>query len=88
VRKATKGGFMKATPKTRASDVRSFVLGRRWPLDGLDQPTMRWLSTIAKRKHVAVVDVIYEALDSLVAKWETDAELEEKLSSSDAAKRW
>jgi hypothetical protein len=37
---------------------------------------MRWLSKIAKRKYVAVVDVIYEALDSFVAKWETEAELE------------
>jgi hypothetical protein len=88
VRKATKGGFMKAIPKTRASDVTSFVLGGRWPLDDLDQPTMRWLCTIAKRKHVAVIDVIYEALDSFVAKWEADAELGEKLSSSGAAKRW
>jgi hypothetical protein len=37
---------------------------------------------------VAVVDVIYEALDSFVAKWEAEAEMEKKLSSSDAAKRW
>jgi hypothetical protein len=46
----------------------------------LTQPTMRWLIKIAKGKHVAVVDVIYEALDSFVAKWEADAELEKKLS--------
>jgi hypothetical protein len=67
---------MKTIPKTRASNVTPFVLEGRWPLDGLDQPTMRWLSKIAKRKHVAVVDVIYEALDSFVAKWEAEAELE------------
>jgi hypothetical protein len=47
--------------------------------DGPDQPTMRWLSKVAKRKHVAVVDVIYEALDSFVAKWEADAELEKNI---------
>lgn len=88
VRKATEGSFMKTIPKTRASNVTPFVLEGRWSLDGLDQPTMRWLSKIAKRKHVAVVDVIYEALDSFVAKWEAEAELEKKLSSPDAAKRW
>jgi hypothetical protein len=37
------------------------------------------LSKIAKRKHVAVVDVIYEALESFVAKCEPEAELEEKI---------
>jgi hypothetical protein len=47
-------------------------------LDGLDQPTMRWLSKIAKRKHVAVVDVIYQAIESFLAKWNAEAELETK----------
>ena len=48
-------------------------------LDGLDQPTMRSLSKEAKRKHVAVADVIYEAMESFVAKWEAEAELEQKI---------
>ena len=56
-----------------------FVLAGRWALDGLDQPTMRWLSKTAKRKHVAVADIIYEALDSFVAKCEAHAELETKI---------
>ena len=55
---------MKAIPKTRASNVTPFVLEGRWLLDGLDQPTMRWLSKIAKRKHVAVVDVIRREMGS------------------------
>ncbi len=55
---------MKAIPKTRASNVTRFVLEGRWLLDGLDQPTMRWLSKIAKRKHVAVVDVIRREMGS------------------------
>jgi len=79
VRKATEGGFTKTIPKTRASNVTPFVLEDRWPLDALDQPTMPSLSKIAKRKHVAVVDVIYEALESFVAKCEAEAELEEKI---------
>ena len=45
----------------------------------LTQPTMRWLSKIAKRKHVAVADVIYEAIESFLAKWEAEAELETKI---------
>ena len=48
-------------------------------LDGLDQPTMRSLSKEAKRKHVAVADVIYEAMESFVAKCEAEAELEQKI---------
>jgi len=79
VRKATEGGFMKTIPKTRASNVTPFVLEGLWSLDGLDQPTMRWLSKIAKRKHVAVVDVIYEAIESFLARWEAEAELETKI---------
>ena len=70
---------MKTIPKTRASNVTPFVLEGLWSLDGLDQPTMRWLSKIAKRKHVAVVDVIYEAIESFLARWEAEAELETKI---------
>ncbi len=78
VRKVTEGGFMKTIPK-RPSNVTPFVLEGCWALDGLDQPTMRWLSKVAKRKHVRVADVIYEALESFVAKWEAEAELETKI---------
>jgi hypothetical protein len=58
---------MKTIPK-RPTNVTPFVLEGCWALDGLDQPTMRWLSKVAKRKHVGVADVIYEALESFVAK--------------------
>jgi hypothetical protein len=51
----------------------------RWALDGLDQQTMRWLSKEAKRKRVGVADVIYEAVESFVAKCEAEAELETKI---------
>ena len=70
---------MKTTPETRPSNVTPFVLEGCWVIDGLDQPTMRWLSKIAKRKHVAVADVIYEAIESFLAKWEAEAELEAKI---------
>ena len=70
---------MKSTPKTRPSNVTPFVLEGCWALDGLDQPTMRWLSKIAKQKHVAVADVIYEAIESFLAKWEAEAELDPKI---------
>jgi hypothetical protein len=40
---------------------------------------MRWLSKVAKRKRVGVADVIYEALESFVAKCEAEAELENKI---------
>jgi hypothetical protein len=70
---------MKTIPKTRASNVTPFVLEGCWALDGLDQPTMRWLSKIAKRKRVGVADVIYEAIELLVAEWEAQAELEKKI---------
>jgi hypothetical protein len=40
---------------------------------------MRWLSKIAKRKRVGVADVIYEAIELLVADWEAEAELEKKI---------
>jgi hypothetical protein len=72
-------GSMKTTPKTRPSNVTPFVLEGCWVLDGLDQPTMRSLSKEAKRKHVAVADVIYEAMESFVAKCEAEAELEQKI---------
>ncbi|OLB02872.1 MAG: hypothetical protein AUH08_01320 [Verrucomicrobia bacterium 13_2_20CM_54_12] len=40
---------------------------------------MRWLSKVAKRKQVGVADVIYEAIESFVAKCEAEAELETKI---------
>jgi hypothetical protein len=40
---------------------------------------MRWLSKVAKRKHVAVADVIYDVIESFVAKCEAEAELEKKI---------
>ena len=40
---------------------------------------MRRLSKIAKRKHLAVADVIYEVIESFVAKYEAEAELEKKI---------
>ncbi len=70
---------MKTILKTRPSNVTPFVLAGRWRLDRLDQPTMRWLSKVAKRKRVGVADVIYEAVHSFVAKCESEAELEEKI---------
>ena len=70
---------MKTTPKTRPGNVTPFVLEGRWALDRLDQPRMRWLSKVAKRKRVGVADVIYEALESFVAKCEAEAELETKI---------
>src|SRR6266508_3815790 len=39
----------KTISETRPSNVTPFVLDGCWALDGLDQPTMRWLSNIAKR---------------------------------------
>ena len=55
------------------------VLEGRWALDGLDQQTMRSLSNEAKRKRVGVADVIYEAVESFVAKCEAEADLENKI---------
>jgi len=40
---------------------------------------MRSLSTVAKRKHVGVADIIYEAVKSFVVKCETEAALEKKI---------
>jgi hypothetical protein len=70
---------MKTISKTRPSNVTPFVLEGRWALDGLDRSTMRSLSNVAKRKHVGVADVIYEAVESFVAKCEAEADLEKKI---------
>jgi hypothetical protein len=79
VRKATEDGGMKTVSKTRPSNVTPFVLEGRWALDGLDRSTMRSLSKEAKRKHVGVADIIYEAVESFVAKCEAEAELEQEI---------
>ena len=79
MRKATEGSCIKTISETRPSNVTPFVLEGCWALDGLEQPMMRWLSKIAKRKNVAVADVIYEAIESFLAKWEAEAELETKI---------
>jgi hypothetical protein len=70
---------MKTTPETRPSNVTPFVLEGRWALDGLDRPTMRWLSRAAKQNRVGVGDVIYEVLESFIAKCEAEADLENKI---------
>ena len=70
---------VKTLPKMRHAKVTPFVLEGWWPLDRLDQPTMRWLSKVAKRKRVGVADVIYEVIESFVAKCEAEAELEKKI---------
>ena len=70
---------MKSTPKARPGNVTPFVLEGRWALDRLSQPTMRWLSKVAKRKRVGVADVIYEAVESFVAKCEAEVDLEKKI---------
>jgi hypothetical protein len=79
VRKAAEDGCMKTISKTRPCNVTPFVLEDCWALDGLDQPTMRWLSKVAKRNHVTVGDVIYEALEFFVVKCEAEADLEKKI---------
>jgi len=70
---------MKSIPKTRPGNVTPFVLEGPWVLDGLDRRTTRWLSREAKRKRVGVADVLYEAVESFVAKCEAEAELERKI---------
>jgi hypothetical protein len=70
---------MKITARMRPGNVTPFVLEGCWPLDGLDQPTLRRLSKAAKRKRVGLADVIYEAVESFVAKCEAEAELEKKI---------
>jgi hypothetical protein len=72
-------GCIKAISRTRPGNITPFVLEGCWALDGLDQATMRWLGKVAKRKQVGVVDVIYEAIESFVAKCEAEAELETKI---------
>ena len=79
MRKAAEDDGMKTVPKTGPGNVTPFVLDGCWALDGLDQPTMRWLSNTAKREHLEVADVIYEAMESFVAKCEAEAELEQKI---------
>jgi hypothetical protein len=70
---------MKTISKTRPGNVTPFFLEGRWALDGLDRSTMRSLSKEAKRKHVGVADIIYEAVESFIAKCEAEAELEKKI---------
>jgi hypothetical protein len=66
-------------PKTRPSNVTSFILEDRWPLAGFDQRELRRLSKTGKRNGVGVADVLYEAVESFVAKCEAGADLEEKV---------
>ena len=80
---------MKTAPKTRPPNVMSFVLEGRWPLDGFDQRELRRLSKIANRNGVGVADVIYEAIESFVAKCEAEADLKEKvIKFPTVATRW
>ena len=72
-------GRHETAPKTRPSNVTSFILEGCWPLEGFDQRDLRRLSKIAKRNGVRVADVIYEAIESFVAKCEAEADLEEKV---------
>jgi hypothetical protein len=89
VRKTAEGGCMKTISRTRPGNVTPFVLEGRWTLDGLDQRTIRWLSKVAKREHVAVADVIYEVIESFVAKCEAEDELETKIIKFPTSlKRW
>jgi hypothetical protein len=60
----------------RPGNVTPFVLEGRWALDGLDQATLRSLSKEAKRKRLGI---IYEAVQSFVAKCEAEADLENKI---------
>ena len=70
---------MKTPLNTRHANVTPFVLDGRWALHGIDRSTMRLLSEEAKRKHVEVADIIYETVESLVAKCEAEADLENKI---------
>jgi hypothetical protein len=47
--------------------------------DALDQATMLWLRKEADRKRSTVADIIYEALESFVAKCEAQHDLETKI---------
>ncbi len=80
---------MKTAVKTQPSNITPFVLEGCWPLDGLDQQTMQRLGKEARRKRVGVADVIYEDVESFVAKCVVAADLEEKVIKFPAvAKRW
>ena len=70
---------MKTTPKTRPSNVTSFILEGRWPLAGFDQRELRRLSKTATRNGVGIADLLSEAVESFVAKCEAEADLEEKV---------
>jgi hypothetical protein len=70
---------MNTAPKTRPSNVTPFVLEGCWVLDGPDQQTMRSLSKEPRRKRVGLADIIYEAVESFVAKCEAEADLENKI---------
>ena len=70
---------MKTTPKTRPNNVTSFILEGRWPLAGFDQRELRRLSRTAKRNGVGLTDVLYEAVESFIAKCEAEAHLEQKV---------
>jgi hypothetical protein len=72
-------GGMKTTPTMRLNNVRSFILEGRWPLAGFDQRELRRLSKKAMRNGVGVADVLYEAVESFVAKCEAEADLEQKV---------
>jgi hypothetical protein len=77
--KAAENAGMKAAPEKRPSNITSFILEGWWPLDGFDQRELRLLSKIANRNGVGVADVIYEAVESFVAKCEAVADLEDKV---------
>jgi hypothetical protein len=79
MRKAAEDRRHDDPPKTRPRNVTPFVLEGRWALYGLDQKTMRSLDKEAKRKRVGVADVIYETIESFLAKCEAEAELEKKI---------
>ena len=66
-------------PKMRPSNVTSFILEGRWPLAGFDQRQLRRLSKTAERNGVGVADVLSDAVESFVAKYEAEANLEEKV---------
>jgi hypothetical protein len=70
---------MKTTPNTRPSNVTSFILEGRWPLAGFEQRELRRLSRTAKRNGMGVADVLYEAVESFIAKCEAEADLEKKV---------
>jgi uncharacterized protein YpbB len=80
---------MKAISKTRPSNVTPFLLDGLWPLNGLDQATMRSLRKKADLKRATVADVIYEIIESFVAKCEAEDELETKIINFlTSLKRW